>query len=136
MAKSFQKAIVNPTNKLFKKASGDVNRFFKKGGQFQKGVGSVASGLGSVGHAINQGVKVGNQIVGAIEKSPYGVALAPLTSTARTALGVASMAGKTSNDGKSVLKDVISGGNAGKIVNNTLEKAKELERDSNKIKFA
>ena len=135
MPKSFQKAVVNPTNKFFKKSTGEVNRFFKKGGAFQKGVGSVASGLGSVGRVVGQGVRAGNQIVGAIEKSPYGSVLAPATAVARTALGVGGMASSVGNVGKHVLKDVISGGNAGEIVNRTLQSAKQLEKQSNTINF-
>lgn len=128
--KSFQKSI-DQTNKLFKKGSSDVNRFFKKDGQFQKVVGKTASGLGSVGKVIGQGVRTGNQILSGIESSPYGSAFAPITGVARSALGVAGMAGKTAQFGKGALRDVISGGNAGQIVNRTLQGAKQLERDSN-----
>lgn len=136
MAKSFQKAIVNPTNKMFKKTSGDVNKFFKKGGQFQKGVGAVASGLGTVGRIVGQGANVGNKIVDAVSKSPYGLALAPELAVAKGALGVAKMASNTANAGSHSLKDVVSGKSAGQITGNALERAKNLEKESNSIKFA
>lgn len=134
--KSFQKSVANPTSKLFKKAGGEFNKFFKKGGQFQQGVRSTASALGSTGRILGQGVKAGSQIVGAIESSPYGAALAPFTGVARTALGVGGMASNVGREGAHLLKDVVSGRNAGKITSNVLEKAKNLEKESNKIKFA
>lgn len=136
MAKSFQKVIVNPTNKLFKKASGDVNKFFKKGGQFQKGVGAVAGGLGTVGRIVNQGANVGGKILNAVSKSPYGAVLAPEIQVAKGVLGVARMASNTANAGAHSLKDVVSGRPAGQITGNILERAKNLEKESNTIKFA
>jgi len=136
MAKSFSKAIVNPTNKLFKKTSGDVNKFFRKDGQFTKGVGAVASGLGTVGRLVGQGASVGNQIVNAVSKSPYGAVLAPELAVAKGALGVAKMASNTANAGSHSLKDVVSGKSAGHIAGNVLERAKNLEKESNTIKFA
>ena len=136
MAKSFQKVIVNPTNKLFKKASGGLNKFFKKGGEFQKGVGAVAGGLGTVGRLVGQGANAGNQIVNAVSKSPFGAVLAPEITAAKSVLGVARMASNTANTGSHALKDVVSGRPVGQITSNILEKAKTLEKENNGIKFA
>lgn len=133
---SFKKAVSRPTARFFKKATGEVGNFFKKGGQFQQGAKDVASALGKTGEYLSKGAKIGNQIVGAVEKSPFGSALSPALAVAKTGLNVLSMAGKTANAGRSVANNIVSGKSASSIVSNTLEKAKELKDESKGIKFA
>ena len=133
--KLFSKNTGSKVNQLFKKAGGDVNKFFKKDGGFQKGFLKGASAIGSAGRVLGQGVKAGQSIVNSIDSSPFGVALRPLTSAARTGLGVAGLMANASKQTNGALKDVISGRNAGKITNNILERAKTVQEEGKNIKF-
>lgn len=133
--KLFAKNTGRNINQFFKKAGGDVNKFFKKDGDFQRGVRQAASVVGSAGRVIGQGVKVGQSIVNSIDRSPFGVALSPLTSAARTGLGVAGLVANASKQTNGALKDVVSGRNAGKITNNILERAKAVQDEGNRLKF-
>lgn len=133
---SFKKNIARPTERFFKKSSGAVNHFFKKGGQFQQGAHDVASAFGQAGNILSKGAKIGNQVLGAVSKSPFGAVLAPELAVAKQGLNVLSMAGKTAHAGRSVANDIVSGHSAKSIVSNSLEKAKALKDESSGIKFA
>ncbi len=132
--KSFKKAF-GKVGKFFKKAGGDTQKFFKKGGQFQKGVGQVAGGLGSVSKVLRQGVNIGNKIVGAIEKSPVGSVLSPITTVARSALNVGKMASNVAGQGKQIINDARHGDFKGAVrgitdIKNSLERAKPSGADN------
>ena len=133
---SFKKTISQPTSRFFKKSTGEINRFFKKGGQFQQGVSDVGSALGTAGNYISKGAKIGNQVLGAVSKSPFGAVLAPEIAVASSGLNALSLAGNAAKAGQSVSKDLISGRSVGSITTNTLEKARALQKEGNAIKFA
>lgn len=121
----FKKNVSNPTNK-----------FFKKGGQFQEATRGVASGLMKGSDLVGKGIKIGNQIVDVASKSPYGGVLAPVLGMARLGLGSAKAITGISREGAGALKDLTSGKGVKHITENTLERAKKMEKESNQIKFA
>lgn len=120
----FKKNVANPTN-----------RFFKKGGQFQQATQGLASGIAKGADLLGKGVKAGNQILGAVEKSPYGVALAPEIGVARGVLGSAGAISRIGKESSGVLKGVSSGKSVGQITSNTLEASKRMEKDANQIRL-
>jgi hypothetical protein len=132
---SFKKTM-GPVTGFFKKASGDTQRFFKKGGDFQKGASAVSSGLGSASRVLGQGAKIGNQVLGAVEKSPFGGVLSPAIAAARAGVNVLSLAGKAADAGRDVSRDLTSGRSAKSIVGNTLERASALRDQVKGPQFA
>lgn len=123
----------NNVSKVFNKALGSTKRFFNK--DVKNAVNKTASGLGSVGKALREASGIGNKVLGAVEDSAYGQALAPLTGTARGILGGVHAIGSSANIGKSLLRDTTSGKSADKIVGSVLEKAKKVENEVSPIQF-
>lgn len=121
----FKKNVANPTNK-----------FFKKGGQFQQAVGGVSGVLEKGGSFLGKGVKIGNQILDVAAKSPFGSVLSPALGIARGVLGSAGAISNMSREGGHILQGINSGKGVKHITNNTLEAAKRMEKESNKINFA
>lgn len=119
--------------KLFNKSVGSTRKFFNK--DVKSAVNKVASGAGSVGKALREASGVGNKVLGAIEGSAYGQALAPLTGSARGVLGSVNALGNAAQMGKSMLKETTSGKSADRIVGNVLEKAKKVENEVSPIQF-
>jgi hypothetical protein len=121
---NFFKKVASGAKKLFGKVKHGVNETFKKGGYLQQG-------LNAVGNVANKVVSVGGKVVDAVERSPFGAALAPLTSAARTGLNLAGRAAGIAKVGGNALADaqqsVRNREGVGKIVGNVLEKAKEAE---------
>lgn len=120
-------------SKLFNKAIGSTKKFFNK--DVKNVVNKVASGAGSVGKVLNDVSNVGNKIIGSIDNSAFGGALAPLTGVAKGVLGSVSALGSAANVGKHMLKDTTSGKSADKIVGSVLEKAKKIENTVSPISF-
>lgn len=129
---NFFKKVASGAKKLFSKVKHGVNETFKKGGYLAKGLNAVSNVAGKI-------VNVGGKVVGAIEKSPFGVALAPLTSVARTGLGLANRAVGVAKIGSNALADaqqsVKNREGVGKVVGNVLEKAKEAQDVAKGTKF-
>lgn len=137
--KSFKKAF-GSVGKFFKKAGHDTNKFFKKGGQFQKGVGQVAGGLGSVSKVLRQGANIGNKVLGFVEKTPLGAVLAPEIQMAKQGLNYVKQGSNLAGQGKHILNDARHGDIKGVIrgvneARNDLERAKPAVIES-PIKFA
>jgi hypothetical protein len=129
----FFKKVASGAKKLFGKVKGGLSDTFKKGGYLQQGISAVGNVAGKV-------VNVGDKLVSAVEKSPFGVALSPLTSIARTGLGlanrvvgVANVAGNALAQGQ---QSVRNREGVGKIAGNALEKAKEIQMVAKGPKFA
>lgn len=120
----FKKNVANPTNK-----------FFKKGGQFQQAVGGVSNVLNKGGSYIGKAANIGNQILDAASKSPYGAALAPALGVARGIVGSVNALGSMSKEGGHILQGINSGKGVKHITGNTLEAAKRMEKESNKINY-
>lgn len=121
----FKKNVVNPTN-----------TFFKKGGQFQQATTGIGKGLETGASLLGKGVKIGNQILDVASKSPYGAALSPALGVARGVLGSAGALSNMSREGGHILQGINSGKGVKHIAGNTLEAAKRMEKESNKINFA
>lgn len=123
MAGLFKK-IASGAKKFFGKVKQGVSDTFKKGGYLQQGLGAVSNVAGKI-------VNVGGKVVDAIERSPFGVALAPVTSVARTGLNLANRAVGIAKVGSNALADAQQGvqsrQDVGKIVGNVLEKAKQAQ---------
>jgi len=130
---SFFKKIARGASKLFRKVKDGVSNTFKKGGYLQQG-------LNAVGNVANKVVKIGGKVVDAVERSPFGAALAPITSVARTGLNLAGRAASVAKVGGNALADaqqsVKNREGVGKIVGNVLEKAKEAQEVAKGPKFA
>jgi hypothetical protein len=128
----FFKKVFSGAKKLFGKVKQGVSDTFKKGGYLQQGLGAVARVGGKI-------VDVGGKVVGAIEKSPFGVALAPVTGLARAGLGLAGRVVGIAKVGSNALADaqqaVKNKDGVGNIVNNVLEKAKEAQAIAKGPKF-
>jgi hypothetical protein len=132
MVQSFKK-VTQSTNRLFKKAGGDANKFFNKSSKFIDK--KIAGGLGSVSKVIREGVNQGGKILSAVERSPYGAALAPMTTAARGALGGAGLVGSVAGQSKGLIRAAYHG-KPEQAIGNMLEKAKNIENTSKQIKFA
>lgn len=120
----FKKEVVRPTNK-----------FFKKGGQAEQAIRGVASGVMEGSKLLEKGAKFGNQIIKGVEASPYGAALAPALGVARGIVGSVGAVGRIGEESGGALKGLTSGKGAQAITKDTLERAKRMEKESNKIKF-
>ena len=130
---SFFKKIASGAKKLFGKVKQGVSDTFKKGGYLSQGLNAVSN----VGHKVLNGV---GKVVDFVEKSPLGVALAPVTSVARTglnlgnrALGVVNVAQNALAQGQQAVQNKEG---IGKIASNALEKAKEARDIAKGPKFA
>lgn len=130
---NFFKKVASGAKKLFGKVKQGVNDTFKKGGYLQQGLGAVSNVAGKI-------VNVGGKVVDAIERSPFGVALAPVTSVARTGLNLANKAVGIARVGSNALADaqqaVKNRDDVGKVVGNVLEKAKQAQDIAKGPKFA
>lgn len=121
----FKKSVARPTNK-----------FFKKGGLAEQAVRGVAGGLSAGANLVNKGLKVANTIVNAAQNSPFGSVLAPALGVAKGVLGSAGAISNIAKEGSGVLHGLASGKGAKQITQNTLEAAKRMEKESNKVNFA
>lgn len=118
---NFFKKIARGAGKLFSKVKHGFHDTFKKGGYLQQGIHAVTKVGGKI-------LDIGEKVVGAVERSPFGAVFAPVTSIARTGLnigkrvvGVANVAGNALVQGQN---SVSNREDVGKIVGNALEKAK------------
>lgn len=129
----FFKKIASGAKKFFGKVKQGVTDTFKKGGYLSQGLSAVTN----VGSKI---LNVGGKVVDAVERSPFGAALAPITSVARTGLNLANRAVGIAKVGSNALADaqqsVKNREGVGKIVGNVLEKAKEAQEVAKGPKFA
>jgi len=124
-------------DQFFKKnVARPVNKFFKKGGQAEQAVRGTADLLGRGANLVGSGLKVANNIVNTAANSPYGAALAPALGVARGILGSAGAITNIAKEGSGVLRGLASAKGAKQITQSTLEAAKRMEKDSNKINFA
>ena len=128
----FFKKIASGAKKFFGKVKQGVSDTFKKGGYLSQGLGAVAN----VGGKILGGV---GKAVDFVEKSPFGVALSPLTSVARAGLGLGNRALGVVNVAQNALaqgqQSVRNKEDVGKIVGNALEKAKQAQDVAKGPKF-
>jgi hypothetical protein len=97
-------------NRFFKKVAGGVSDTFKKGGYLTKGLDYA-----------NKGLAFGSKIIGAIEKVPIlGQALSPLTTIARTGLGLGNKLLGGVRAGQNIAIDTVGSLRRGENVDNKL----------------
>lgn len=128
----FFKKIAHGASKFFHKVKEGISDTFKKGGYLSQGLNAVTNVGGKI-------LNVGSKIVGAVERSPFGVALAPITAVARTGLNLGNKVVGVAKIGSNALADsqlsVKNREGVGKIVGNVLEKAKEAQEVAKGPKF-
>lgn len=96
--------------KFFKKVASGVSDTFKKGGYLTKGLDYA-----------NKGLQYGGKILGAIEKVPIlGQALTPLTTIARTGLGLGNKLVGGVRAGQNIAIDTVGSLRRGENVDNKL----------------
>lgn len=123
-------------DQFFKKnVARPVNKFFKKGGQAEQAVRGTANLIGKGSNLVGKGLNFANNIVNAAAASPYGNALAPAIGMARGVLGSVGAVKNIADESSTVLKGLASAKGAKHITQNTLEAAKRMEQESNKVNF-
>lgn len=128
---NFFKKVGNFGNKMFKKVSSGANALFKKDGILEKGMNTVAGGLGKVADYAGKGINLASQVALAAEGSPFAAALAPMTGFMRKGINIANRAQNVAQTGSAsvagTLGDVKRGASVGQITSNVLEKANAIK---------